>query len=556
MKSERRTKEVSTQQAKRDPDFDAVVVGAGFSGLYMLHRLREAGLSVRVYEAGDDVGGTWYWNRYPGARCDIESIYYNYTFSQELLQEWTWSSRYAEQPEILRYINYVADKFELRRDIQLETKITAAYYDEKNHRWNIQTYNGTNVSAKYFITAIGCLSVPNIPNFKGIDTFQGELYHTGRWPLEKVDFAGKRVGVIGTGSTGSQCIPIIAQEAEHLTVFQRTPQYISPAKNYSYDPEFIRETVENYQEIKKQMRESVHGAPFHARDQSALQDSPEVRQLVYEAAWEDGRLLSMLYSYKDLLVDAKANETVADFIRFKIREIVHDPEVAKKLMPAYYYATKRPIIDINYFETYNRDNVSLVDVRSAPIEEITPTGIRTAGATHELDMIVFATGYDGFTGPLFKIDIRGKSGTSLKEKWEDGARLRTYLGISVADFPNLFMTTGPQSPSVLSNMMVSIEQHVEWISDCIGYLRRNHIEAFEATVEAEEGWSKHCKEVADATLYPRTDSWYMGTNIAGKPSGFLAYQGGVGNYRKICESIAAKDYVGYSMTPSYTGAGA
>ncbi|MFP7288216.1 NAD(P)/FAD-dependent oxidoreductase [Shouchella clausii] len=546
-----RLKDVSTKKTSQSTDFDAVVVGAGFSGLYMLHRLREAGLSVRVYEAGDDIGGTWYWNRYPGARCDIESIYYNYTFSEELLHEWTWSSRYADQPEILRYFNYVADKFDLRCDIQLGTKIIAANYDDQTHRWNIQTSNGTQVSAKYFITAVGCLSVPNMPKFKGLDTFQGEMYHTGRWPHEKVSFAGKRVGVIGTSSTGIQCIPIIAQEAEHLTVFQRTPQYISPAKNYSYDTEFIRETVENYQEIKERMRDSMHGVPFHARDQSALQDSPEVRQLVNEAAWEDGRLLSMLYSYNDLLVNAKANETITEFFRCKIRQIVRDPEVAKKLMPSFYYATKRPVIDNHYFETFNRDNVSLVDVRSAPIEEITSTGIRTVEAMYDLDMIVCATGFDAMTGPLFKMDIRGKSGISLKEKWEEGARLRTYLGIAVADFPNLFMITGPQSPSVLGNMLVSIEQHVEWISDCIEYLRSNGIEALEATVEAEEGWSKHCQEIADSTLVTKTDSWYMGANIVGKPRGFLAYLGGVGNYRQICDRVAAKDYEGFSMIPTY-----
>jgi cation diffusion facilitator CzcD-associated flavoprotein CzcO len=386
-----------------------------------------------------------------------------------------------------------------------------------------------------------------MPKFKGIDTFQGEMYYTGCGPHEKVSFTGKRVGVIGTSSTGSQCIPIIAAEAKQLTVFQRTPQYSAPAKNHPYNWKFMRKTVENYEEIKERMRDSMHGVPFHARDQSALQDSPEVRQLVYEAAWEDGRLLSMLYSYNDLLVNAKANETITEFFRCKIRQIVRDPEVVKKLMPSFDYATKRPVIDNHYFETFNRDNVSLVDVRSAPIEEITSTGIRTVEAMYDLDMIVRATGFDAMTGPLFKMDIRGKSGISLKEKWEEGARLRTYLGIAVADFPNLFMITGPQSPSVIGNMLVSIEQHVEWISDCIEYLRSNEIEALEATVEAEEGWSKHCQEIANSTLVTKTDSWYMGTNIVGKPRGLLAYLGGVGNYRQICDRIAAKDYEGFSV---------
>lgn len=546
-----RSEVVSTKQANRGPHFDVIVVGAGFSGLYMLHRLREAGLSVRVYEAGDGVGGTWYWNRYPGARCDIESVYYNYTFSEELLHEWTWSSRYAEQPEILSYINYVTDKFGLRRDIQFETRIIAANYDEKNHRWHIETHNGTNVSATYFITAIGCLSASNMPNFKGLDSFKGELYHTGHWPHEKVDFSGKRVGVIGTGSSGIQAIPIIAEEAEHLTVFQRTPQYSAPAKNQPYDLEFLRKTVENYSDIKNQMCASMHGIPYVPSGMSALEDSPEERQQAFEKAWEEGKLFSLLYSYGDLIFDPKANELIADFVRSKIREIVHDPDVAEKLMPTYYYSTKRPIIDSNYFETFNRDNVSLIDVRSAPIEEITSTGIRTAEAMYELDTIVCATGFDAMTGPLFKIDIRGKSGISLKEKWEEGVRLRTYLGIAVADFPNLFMITGPQSPSVIGNMLVSIEQHVEWISNCIEYLCRNHIEAFEATVEAEEGWSKHCKEVADSTLFTKTDSWWMGANIPGKPRVFLAYLGGIGNYRQICDRIAANDYEGFSMIPTY-----
>ncbi|GIN10348.1 cyclohexanone monooxygenase [Shouchella clausii] len=541
----------STKQASRGSDFDAVVVGAGFSGLYMLHRLREAGLSVRVYEAGEGVGGTWYWNRYPGARCDIESIYYNYTFSEELLHEWTWTSRYADQPEILRYINYVADKFDLRCDIQLGTKVMAAHYDDQTHRWNIQTSNGMKVSAKYFITAVGCLSASNMPNFKGLDSFKGELYHTGHWPHERVDFTGKRVGVIGTGSSGIQSIPIIAEEAKHLTVFQRTPQYSAPAKNHPYEPEYLQKTVENYSAIKKQMCASMHGIPYEFSERSALEDSPEERQQVFEKAWEEGKLFSLLYSYGDVLFNPKANETIADFVRSKIRESVHYPDVAEKLMPTYYYSTKRPIIDSHYFETFNRDNVSLVDVRSVPIEEITLTGIRTEEAMYDLDMIVCATGFDAMTGPLFKMDIHGKSGISLKEKWEEGARLRTYLGIAVADFPNLFMITGPQSPSVIGNMLVSIEQHVEWISDCIGYLRQNQIEAFEATVEAEEGWSKHCEVIADSTLFTKTDSWWMGANIEGKPRGFLAYLGGVGNYRQICDRIAAKDYEGFSMIPTY-----
>lgn len=533
--------------------FDAVVVGAGFSGLYMLHRLREAGYSVRVYEAGEDVGGTWYWNRYPGARCDIESIYYNYTFSKEILNEWTWSSRYAEQPEILSYINFVADKLELRRDIQFKTRITSARYNEQNRNWEIRMDDGTRVSAEYFITALGCLSASNIPKFNGLDSFKGEMYHTGRWPHEKVSFSGKRVGVIGTGSSGIQAIPVIAKEAGHLTVFQRTPQYSCPAQNHLYDSEIIRQTWVNYDEIKQHMRFSMHGVPFGPRTRSALEDSPEERERLYEKAWQEGGLFTLTYNYNDIGILPESNETAATFIRSKIKQIVHDPEVAQKLMPTYYYATKRPIIDTNYFETYNRENVSLVDIKTDPILEITPNGIKTTVEEYELDVLVFATGFDAMTGPLFKIDIRGKNDVSLKEKWADGADLKTFLGLATSGFPNMFMLTGPQSPSVLINMMVSIEQHVEWVADCIDYLREHHLEAFEATAEAEEFWSQQCRAIADMSLLTKTDSWYMGANIEGKPRGFLAFAGGVGLYRIICDDIAERGYEGFTSTLSSNG---
>lgn len=528
-------------------NFDAVVVGAGFSGLYMLHLLREAGFSTRVYEAGDGVGGTWYWNRYPGARCDSESIYYNYTFSDELLQEWTWSSRFPEQPEILKYLNFVADKFDLRRDIQFKTRITEAQYDESANLWQIRMNDGTSVTAKFFITAVGCLSAANIPKFNGLESFEGNWYHTGHWPHEGVDFKGKRVGIIGTGSTGVQAIPVIAQEAKHLTVFQRTPQYSVPAKNHPYDEEFIRQTKENYQEIKRIVRASLFGLPVAPMDRSALEDNPEERHQVYEAAWEKGGF-SLPITYRDLLIDEAANKTAADYIRSKIRETVKDPEVAEKLMPTYFYATKRPIMDTDYYETYNRENVMLVDVKKAPIEEITPKGLRTSDGEHELDVLVFATGYDGMTGPLFKIDIRGKDGVALKEKWVGGEQTKTYLGLATVGFPNLFMITGPQSPSVLSNMPVSIEQHVEWIADCLHYLRECGVETIEPQLEAEEAWSQHCQEVADATLYTKTESWYTGANIAEKPRGFPIYLGGVGAYRQKCSEIAAKGYEGFLLS--------
>jgi cation diffusion facilitator CzcD-associated flavoprotein CzcO len=540
---------MTTKQSNQAVNFDAVVVGAGFSGLYTLHRLREAGFSTRVFEAGDGVGGTWYWNRYPGARCDSESIYYNYTFSEELYKEWTWTSRYPEQPEILSYLNFVATKFDLRRDIQFKIRITAAHYNDENNRWMVYLNDGTIVSAKYFITGVGCLSAANVPNFKGINNFKGDWYHTGHWPHEKVDFKGKRVGIIGTGSTGVQAIPVIAQEANHLTVFQRTPQYCAPARNHPYDSEYIRQAKENFSEIKRQMRESQGGQPVAPPTKSALEVTPEERQRVYEEAWEKGGL-GLFSAYYDVTINEAANETVAEFIRSKIRGIVENPKVAETLLPSYFYGTKRPIIDTNYYETYNRENVTLVDVRKATIEEITPNGLRTMEAEYELDTIVFATGYDGMTGPLLKIDIRGKDGVTLKEKWAGGAQTRTYLGIANAGFPNMFMITGPESPSVLSNMPVSIEQHVEWIADCIEYMCTHGLETIEANVEAEEAWSKHCREVAESTLFTKTDSWYTGANIPGKPRGFLIYLGGVGAYRQKCDEVAAKGYEGFALKSS------
>jgi cation diffusion facilitator CzcD-associated flavoprotein CzcO len=528
--------------------YDAVVIGAGFSGLYMLHRLREDGLSARVYEAGEGVGGTWFWNRYPGARCDSESVYYNYTFSEELYNEWTWTSRYPEQPEILKYLNFVADKFDLRSDIQFNTRVQSAYYDEKNNVWKIHLDDQTNVTAKYFITGVGCLSAANLPNFKGIETFKGEWYHTGHWPRNKeVDFKGKRVGIIGTGSSGVQAIPVIAEQAGHLTVFQRTPQYSAPARNHLYDPEYIRKTKANFKEIKKQMKESIAGQPTVPPTQSALEVNPQERNQIYENIWKNGGL-GLFGSFNDISIDERANETVAEFIRSKISEIILDSEVAKKLMPYYYFGTKRPIIDTNYYETYNRENVSLVDVKNDSIESITPSGLKTKNNEFELDVIVFATGYDGMTGPLMKIDIKGKDGISLKEKWDGGAQTRTYLGIANAGFPNMFMITGPESPSVLSNMPVSIEQHVEWIADCIHFLRTNEIDVIEANIDAENEWSRHCREVAEATLFTKTDSWYTGANIKGKPRGFQIYLGGVGLYRKKCDEIATNGYEGFVLT--------
>lgn len=527
-------------------EVDAVVLGAGFAGLYMLHQLRSKGFSTIVYEAGDGVGGVWYWNRYPGARCDIESIYYNYTFSKELYEEWTWTSRYPEQAEILRYLNYVADRFQLRTDIQFNTRVTAAHFDEERHKWMIYLNDGQYILTKYFITGIGCLSAANVPNIQGLQQFTGKWYHTGHWPHEKVDFTGKRVGIIGTGSSGIQAIPVIAKEAEQLTVFQRTPQYTIPARNHAYDEDFIKETKQNFEAIKHSMRNSVSGTPFAQNQQSAMEDRDDRRQEVFEKAWAQGGF-AFSATYHDLLTNEQSNEKAAEFIRSKIRQIVKDPVVAEKLCPKYMYGTKRQVLDSDYFETYNRENVLLVDVKESPIQKITGEGIQTADNHFDLDIIIFATGYDGMTGPLFKIDIQGRNGVTLKEKWKGGAAVQTYLGLTTAGFPNLFMITGPESPSVLVNMPIAIEQHVEWVAECMQYLREHDIDLVEPTLEAEEAWSKHCQEVANATLYVKGDSWYTGANIEGKPRSFLIYLGGFDYYTKYCKEVAQNNYEGFKL---------
>lgn len=538
-----RGNDVKNQPVK---EVDAVILGAGFAGLYMLHQLKSKGFSTIVYETGDGVGGVWYWNRYPGARCDIESIYYNYTFSKELYEEWTWTSRFPEQEEILRYLNYVADRLKLRANIQFNTRVKAAHFDEEQNKWLVYLNDGHQVLAKYFITGIGCLSAANVPKFQGLDQFSGEWYHTGHWPHEKVDFTGKRVGIIGTGSSGIQAIPVIAKEAKHLTVFQRTPQYTIPARNHLYDEGFIRETKGKFESLKHAMRNSVSGTPFAYNHPSAIEDSDHHRQEVFEEAWAQGGF-AFASTYKDLLTNEQSNEKAAAFIRSKIRETVQNPIVAEKLCPKYMYGTKRQVLDSDYFETYNRDNVLLVDVKESPILEITETGIQTATDHFKLDMIIFATGYDGMTGPLFKIDIRGRNGVTLKDKWENGASVQTYLGLATACFPNLFMITGPESPSVLVNMPIAIEQHVEWIAQCIDYLREHDIDVMETNAEAEQAWSKHCREIANETLYVKGDSWYTGANIAGKPRSFLIYLGGFNYYTKRCQEVAQNNYEGFQL---------
>ncbi len=530
--------------SKNKFDFDAVVVGAGFSGLYMLHRLRALGLSVRVFETADGVGGTWYWNRYPGARCDSESYYYSYSFSSEIQQEWNWTCRYPEQPEILRYLNYVADKLDLRRDIEFGTSVRAARFNQRTNRWDIDTSGGARASARFLITAVGCLSKAQVPDLPGMHTFQGPMYHTGEWPHEGVDFAGKRVGIIGTGSSGIQSIPVIAAQAAHLTVFQRTPNFTVPARNGPMSETFQREVKANYAEITRKTRESATGMPFDLAEKSALEVTSEERQRRYGELWDIGGFGFLFCSYNDLILNKDANDTAADYVRARIREIVKDPATAELLSPrSYPIGTKRPPIDTDYFETFNRDNVTLVDIRTSPLQAITNSGIRTGDAEYTLDCIVLATGFDAMTGSLFKLGITGRNEVSLPARWADGPH--TYLGVATAGFPNLFMITGPGSPSVLSNMPVSIEQHVEWIADCIQYLRDHDLASIEATEAAQQNWVAHVNEVAEATLFPQADSWYMGANMPGKPRVFLPYAGGVGAYRKLCAEIAQKGYEGF-----------
>ncbi|MGD9615313.1 MAG: flavin-containing monooxygenase [Alphaproteobacteria bacterium] len=529
--------------------FDALVIGAGFSGLYQLLCLRDRlGLSVRVLEAGEGVGGTWYWNRYPGARCDSESHSYAYYFSDELLKEWTWSERYPEQPEILRYLNYVTDRFDLRRDISFGARVVEARYDGAANRWHVATETGEHYDATYLITAVGCLSSANIPNIPGLDGFKGAWYHTGQWPHGRVDFTGKRVGMIGTGSTGIQAAPVIAETAAHLTVFQRTANYSIPARNAPLSDTFKRWAKENTAELRAIMHSTPNGHPFRIEDRSAHDVTEDERQAIYEAAWEKGGL-QFRAAFRDLLIDKAANDTASEFIRRKIREVVKNPATAAKLADIDHpFSTKRPPIDTGYFETFNRDNVTLVDVRANPIECITPDGIRTRdGTEHKLDIIVFATGFDAMTGPLLRMNIRGNDGLPLREAWQAGPR--TYLGLQIAGFPNLFTITGPGSPSVLCNMPVAIEQHVEWITTCIAHLRAHGLARIEPTPEAVDRWVDHVNNAANATLMPMAGhSWYLGANVPGKPRVFMPYAGGMARYRETCAGIAANGYEGFLLS--------
>ena len=529
-------------------ELDAVVIGAGFSGLYMNYRLRDTlGLDVAVIEAGSNVGGTWYWNRYPGARCDSESYMYCFAFDHQLMQEWEWSGKYPEQPEILRYLNHVADRFDLRRNMQFDTRVTAAHFDEATNRWNVETDRGERLNCRFLITGIGCLSAGQIPDFPGRDTFAGESYHTGSWPHEGVDFAGKRVAVIGTGSSGIQSIPVIARQADHLYVFQRTPQYMIPARHGTVDKTVLDQIKQDYDTIYDKARWSVGGFPYDVTERSALDFDDEERDQIFEKGWQEGGFKFVFGSFSDLRTNFAASETAAEFIRGKIREVVKDPEVAEKLVPLDHpFGSKRTLIDTDYFETYNRANVTLVDIHTAPITEITETGIRTEDGHFDVDIIVYATGFDAMTGSFNRIDFRGRSGQKLKEKWAAGPL--TYLGLSVAGFPNLFMITGPGSPSVLTNMPIAIEQHVDLVTDVIVHLRDEGLDLIEADLEAERAWVAHVNELAKPTMFMHANSWYLGANIPGKPRVFMPYCGGIGTYRKHCENVIANGYEGFTLT--------
>jgi cation diffusion facilitator CzcD-associated flavoprotein CzcO len=529
-------------------ELDALVIGAGFAGLYQLLRLRDhLGLSVKALEAGGGVGGTWYWNRYPGARCDSESHVYWYTFSPELMREWQWSERYPGQPEIMRYLNFVADRFDLKRDIKFNTRVVAAHYSEDANRWMVRTEAGDSYAVRFLITAVGCLSTANVPEFPGLNEFSGDWYHTGHWPHEGVDFTGKRVGMIGTGSTAIQAAPVIAAQAAHLTVFQRTANYSVPARNQPLTAEFQRYIKQHAGEIRAITRETLNGMGFRIEPRLAVETPPEEREKIYEAAWQRGGL-QFRASFQDMMVDKTANDTAADFIKRKIRSVVHDPAMAAILSDIDHpYAAKRPPIDTDYFETYNRPNVTLVDVKARPITRISPAGVCTTEAEYPLDIIVFATGFDAMTGPLQRIDIRGREGMKLREVWSAGPR--NYLGLQVAGFPNLFTITGPGSPSVLCNMPVAIEQHVDWITGCIEHMRANGLRRIEPAPESMDRWVEEVNDAAGKTLLPLArHSWYLGANIPGKPRVFMPYAGGMVRYREICDSVARRGYEGFALS--------
>ena len=526
--------------------FDVAIIGAGFAGLHMLHRLRALGFSARILEAAADVGGVWYWNRYPGARCDVESLQYSYSFSNELEQQWVWTEKYASQPEILRYIQHVAERFDLRRDISFNTRLQTASFNEQTSLWDLSTDTGLRATAQFCVMATGALSIPRLPDLPGIQNFAGKIYHTGAWPHDGVDFTGLCVGVVGTGSSGIQAIPAIAKQAQKLMVFQRTANFSIPAWNAPLAPEVQQAWKAEYSRHRSRAREV--GTLYEFSDQAATQASAQQRQHEYQRRWDTGGV-NFVHAFNDLMVNKESNDTIADFVRAKIRQIVHNPQTAEALCPTDHpLGTKRICVDTGYFETYNRSNVQLVDLKRTPITGFTSNSVRTSDATHELDALVCATGYDALTGAVLNIDIRGRGGQALSNKWANGPR--TYLGLMTHQFPNLFIITGAGSPSVLVNMIVGIEQHVEWISDCLAYLRSKGLAVVEASQPAEDAWVLHVNQAADQTLFPRANSWFLGANIPGKPRVFMPYVAKIGVYRKECQLVADKGYEGFLLTPA------
>ncbi|MFT4562079.1 MAG: cation diffusion facilitator CzcD-associated flavoprotein CzcO [Gammaproteobacteria bacterium] len=526
--------------------YDAIVVGAGFAGMYMLYRLREAGFSARVLETADGVGGTWYWNRYPGARCDVKSIDYSFSFDDALQREWQWSEKYATQPEILRYANHVADRFELRNDIQFETEVASATFDEALNRWTVNTKQGETFDAQFYIFASGCLSVPKSIDIAGQSEFTGATYHTADWPREGVDFSNQRVAIIGTGSSAIQSMPIIAEQAQQLTVFQRTPAFSLPAFNEPLTDDQWAETQRTYADRRAKSRRSLFGVPNYPMEKSALEVDAEERRRAYEEGWQKGELVGIMQQYHDLLIDGAANETASEFVRDKIRAVVNDPNVAETLCPTSFpLGTKRACLDTGYYEMFNQPHVELVNLLKTPIKEITANGIQTSSRTFEFDAVVFATGFDAMTGAIVNVDVRGVGGVKLADKWQAGPR--AYLGIATQGFPNLFMITGPGSPSVMSNMITSIEQHVEWITDCLVHMRDCDYALIEARETAEQQWVEHVNDVANMTLFPQANSWYMGANVPGKPRLFMPYIGGCDVYRDKCDEVAGNGYEGFQL---------
>lgn len=529
-------------------DVDVVVVGAGFAGLYALHRLRSDGLTVRVFEAADGVGGVWYWNRYPGARCDVESVDYSYSFDEQLQQDWDWSEKYATQPEILRYLNHVADRFNLRPDITFGTRVTDAILDEDTLHWEIRTDTGETASARFIVIAVGPLSNANIPPIAGMESFAGEVYHTAHWPHQGVDFTGRHVGVIGTGSSGIQAIPCIAEQARQLYVFQRSANYSIPAGNAPLDDESRRAQKAGYSERRRLSMASGGGSPHQPHPLSALDVPGHERAAVYEKRWQLGGVL-FSKTFPDQLLDAGANDTARAFWEQKIRAVVDDPEIAGWLIPTDHpIGTKRICTDDNYFQTFNRDNVTLVNLRKTPIERMDAAGVTTSATHYDLDALVLATGFDAMTGSVSKLNIVGRGGATLNRAWATGPV--TYLGLGVPGFPNLFNVSGPGSPSVLANMALHSELHVDWIADAIGYLGNHGAAALEATRTAAADWTDDCTRRAAEGLMLRANSWYLGANVAGKPRVFMPFVGGFGVYGQIIADVAAAGYKGFDLVAS------